>query len=72
MHRKLARHFAQDACDNAIKKLSDLFRDTAGGEFDIEATLKEIQNEEEQDLMKKNQMSGIDRMKARKVNKSQK
>ena len=55
-----------------MKKLSDLFRDTAGGDFDIEATLKEIKDEEEQDLMKKNLMSGIDRMKARQAAKQKK
>ena len=61
MHRKLARHFAQDASDTALKKMSDLFKNTAGGEFDIEATLREIFDDDELDAQKKNLMTGLKR-----------
>ena len=35
MHKKLARHFAQNACDNAMDQFIDLFEHSAGGVFDI-------------------------------------
>jgi len=51
MHRKLARKFAQDACDNSMKKMSELFSETAVGEFNLEEALREINEEAEQDHM---------------------
>jgi len=43
MQKKLARHFAQNACDNAIKKFSNLLEASAGGDFDIEETMRKIE-----------------------------
>ena len=51
MHRKLAWKFAQDASNNSMKKLAELFKDSAGGAFDIEETLREIAELAEQDAM---------------------
>ena len=69
MNRKLARHFAQDACDNAMKKLSQLFKGTSNGEFDIETTLQEIAAADEQDLQKKNLNTGLRGIKAKRDDK---
>ena len=63
--RRLAKHFAQEACDNAAKSLLDLIRDSASGEFNIEECLKEILDAEEADVFRKNNMSGLERFKAR-------
>ena len=57
MHRKLAWKFAQDASNNSMKKLADLFKDSAGGAFDIEETLREIAELAEEDAMQKNLMT---------------
>lgn len=35
MRKKLARHFAQNACDNAMEKLVSLFDSSFTGDFDV-------------------------------------
>ena len=65
MHIKLKKHFARDACDHAMKKLSDLFAVSAGGDFNIEDTMREIAEEAEHDAAKQNQMTGLAKFKKR-------
>jgi hypothetical protein len=63
MRKKLARHFAKNACDNAMKKFSTMLE--ADGNFDIEATMKKIEQEEKEATVKRNATNGLDRMKSK-------
>ena len=64
IQRRLAKHFAQEACDNSAKSLLELFKESAVGEFNIEECLKEIMDAEEADVFRKNNMAGLERFKA--------
>ena len=35
MNKKLAKYFAQNACDNAMEKLVSLFDSSFTGDFDV-------------------------------------
>ena len=65
IQRRLAKHFAQEACDNSVESLLELFKLSAVGEFNIEECLKEILDAEEADVYRKNNMSGLERFKAK-------
>ena len=72
LRRKLARHFAQHASDNAMSKLKTLIDQTKTGDFDVTAIQKKIAEEDAMDAQKKNQMSGVDKMKNKLKEKEEK
>ena len=73
MHRKLARHFARDACDHAMKKISHQLQSNShrSGDFNIEDTMREIAEDAAHDAMKTNNMTGLDKFKNRAKSKQE-
>ena len=62
MNKKLSKHLAQYACDNAVKKQADRFYQGEIGDFDFDEVVKAINAEDAEDAQKKNQMTAMDRM----------
>ena len=65
MNKKLAKYFAQNACDNAMEKLVSLFDSSFTGDFDVQVALEKIREADRFDAMKRNQMTGLDQLKER-------
>ena len=63
MVRKLARHFAQNAADNAIGKFMDLFDETSSGDFDFYAFKAAAEASAVEDAAKRANMTSMDKLK---------
>ena len=53
MRKKLAKHFAQNACDNAMEKLVNLFDCSFTGDFDVYEALEGIRRADQYDAIKR-------------------
>ena len=65
MRRKLARHLANNACENAMKKLHLLKHDISEGNFDIGKALEKIEQEEKAEKERNASQTGVNRMKTK-------